>query len=108
VKKDWFRRGVRMQHPFGDLEGRSDPWGTRTFEESWPKRVDDLSKQAAGKPLEIQQYGEHQYREAPSPVCKPAGGYASLNGPAPDLPQIIGTPIPVGTKRRIGPNRTDK
>jgi hypothetical protein len=106
MKREVFRRGVRMTHEFGGLEGRNDPLGSQSFPFEGPQRVDELSTQ--GRPKEVQQYGEHQYRPASSPICKPSGGYASTNGPAPDVAQIFGMPIPVGTKRRLGPLKTDK
>lgn len=106
MKKEFFRRGVRMTIPFGGLEERNDPFGSGTFTYEGPQRVDELSQ--PGRAVEVQQYGEHQYRSASSPICKPSGGYASTNGPAPDFAQILGMPIPVGTKRRLGPRKTDK
>lgn len=108
MKREIFRRGVRMQHQFGDLEGRNDPLGQGTFDPRFPERVSDLSKAGASRPLEVQREGERFYRDSPSPVCKPGGGYASLNGPAPDLPQVLAMPMPVGSKRRLGPLKTDK
>jgi hypothetical protein len=98
MKRDIFRRGVRMQHQFGTLEQVNDPWGTQTWEEEWPKRVDRLS--GFGRSMEISQHGERFYAPERSAVVKPAGGHASLNGPAPDVPELIARPIPVGTKRR--------
>lgn len=108
MKREIFRRGVRMTHQFGGLEGRNDPLGQGTFDPGFPERVSDLSHQGASKPLEVQRNGENFYRESPSPVCKPGGGYASLNGPTPDRPQEFAMPFPVGTKRRLGPPKTDK
>lgn len=108
MKRDIFRRGVRMQHKFGDLEQHDDMLNIGTFDMPMPRRVDDLSKRAAGRPCEVQTDGQHFYRPEPSPVCKPSGGYATLNGPTPDLPQMVGMPVPVGTKRRLGPVKTDK
>ena len=109
MQRDIFRRGVRFIHKFGDLKDVADPLNSvGSFDPPWPKRIDDLSKMAAGKPLEVGADGQHMYREAPSPICKPAGGYASINGPMPDIAQEVGMPIPVGTKRRLGPLKTDK
>ena len=106
MKRDIFRRNVRYQHQFGSLETVNDPWGTQTFEPEWPKRVDRLS--GGGKPCEISEYGEHFYAPERSAVIKPSGEHASLNGPVPDIAELIGRPIPVGTKRRYGPLKTDK
>jgi hypothetical protein len=108
IKRDIFRRGVRMTHRFEEAVNAGDPFNPGTFEMPWPKRPDALSEQAPGRPCEVQRDGEHMYREGSSPVCKPNGSAASLNGPTPDLPQIFGMPVPVGTKRRLGPLKTDK
>lgn len=106
MKREIFRRGVRMQHQFGSLEARNDPLGAETFEHRAPVAVSNLS--GTGRPCEIQQYGERMWTEPRSAVSKPGGGFASLNGPAPDYAESLGRPIPVGTKRRLGPPRTDK
>jgi hypothetical protein len=108
MKRDIFRRGVRMQHHYGTLEQRNDPLGTETFEFNPPVRVDSLSKRAAMGPIEIRDKGEHLWREPRSAVVKPNGKAASFQGPAPDLAEEFARPIPVGTKRRLGPLRTDK
>jgi len=108
IPKDIFARGNRMIHKFEGLVERSDPLGTPTFDMPWPKRVDDLSKQAPGHHCTSQQYGLHNYRPDPSPICKPDGGYARSDGPAPDAAMELAYPIPVGTKRRYGPPYTDK
>jgi hypothetical protein len=108
MKREIFSRGVRMTHPFEELITRGDPLGTDTFSMDWPKRVDDLSKLAAGRPCSSQQYGQHNDRPDSSPVSKPGGGVAHMDGPAPDYAMIIGRPIPVGTKRRLGPPKADK
>lgn len=104
MKREIFRRGVRMTHPFGTLEECSDPWGTRTFDPRFPERVDQLHS----PPAEIHQYGERFYAPERSAVIKPTGAAASLNGPSPDIPELIARPIPIGTKRRHGPPKTDK
>jgi hypothetical protein len=104
VKREIFRRGVRMTHRFGELEGQNDPLGSGTFDPKFPERMDTLSS----KPLESCSLGEHQFREATSPVCKPNGGCASINGPAPDYAEMLARPFPVGSKRRLGPPKTDK
>lgn len=109
MHKDLFARGNRMTHKFGELIERSDPiMGHATFEAPWPKRVDDLSKRGAGHPCTSQDYGLHNYRPDPSPVVKPNGRLARSDGPAPDLAMDLAMPIPVGTKRRLGPPKTDK
>ena len=94
-----------MQHQFGDTEKINDPWGTQTFDVPVPPGVGKLNK---GHPCEIQEYGEHDYRPDSSPIQKPGGGFANVDGPLPDLAQGIAMPAPVGTKRRLGPPKTDK
>ena len=113
MKRDIFRRGVRMQHQFGDTEKINDPLGVQTFDQTYfplpGPGMKSLSTQ--GKSVEVQQYGEYSYREPSSPIQKPSGGMATNQGPAPDVAQIFGFPIPVGTKRRSGsggPLKTDK
>jgi hypothetical protein len=108
MKREIFSRGVRMIHKFGELESRSDPLGSTTFELPRPIRVDDLSKQCPAGFIEAKTHGEHNYRPDSSPVCKPGGGYASFNGPKPDLAETFARPFPVGTKRRLGPPKTDR
>jgi hypothetical protein len=106
--KDIFSRPVRMISKYGSLERRQDPLGVDTFEMPWPKRVDDLSKKCPGGTRTNQDYGVTNYRPDPSPICKPNGGFASTDGPAPDRAQELAMPLPVGTKRRLGPLKTDK
>lgn len=108
MKRDIFSRGARMQHQFEGLIDRNDPLGTATFEAPWPKRVEDLSKRGPGHPCTSQEHGLHNYRLDPSPICKPGGGYARSDGPVTDAAMELAMPIPVGTKRRLGPPRTDK
>jgi hypothetical protein len=101
-----------MTHQYGTLEEVNSPFfGPGTFEPPWPKRVDALGTPGVdgrGKPCEVQEYGEHFYSPERSAVTKENGRNASLNGPAPDMAEAIARPIPVGTKRRFGPPRTDK
>lgn len=85
-----------MTHQFGELEKRDDPLGSGTFDPGFPERMDTL----CSKPLEVTRQGEHQYRPASSPVCKPNGGCSSVSGPAPDYAANFAFPIPVGTKKR--------
>jgi hypothetical protein len=106
MKREIFSRGVRMTHTFEQLIDRQDPLGTQTFEAPWPRRVDDLS--AGSKPLESREHGLHNYRPDSSPVVTPGGRCARSDGPAPDLAMEFAMPIPVGTKRRLGPLKTDK
>jgi hypothetical protein len=108
MKREIFSRGVRMIHTFEGLIDRQDPLATQTFEAPWPKRVDALSEKAAGHPCTSQEYGLHNYRPDSSPVCKPGGGYAHSDGPLPDYAMDLAMPLPVGTKRRLGPPKTDK
>ena len=108
MKRDIFRRGVRMQHQFGTLETRNDPLGVETFDFTPPVRVDSLSKRAAMGPMEVRTHGEALWMEPRSAVVKPNGKAATFGGPKPDLAEAFGRPVPVGTKRRLGPLRTDK
>jgi hypothetical protein len=108
MKKELFSRGVRMTHPFEQLIDRQDPLATQTFDMPWPRRVDDLSKRAPGHPCTSQDYGLHNDRNDSSPVVKPNGKCAHSDGPAPDYAMIEARPVPVGTKRRFGPLKTDK
>jgi hypothetical protein len=92
-----------MQHQFGSLEDVNGPFfGPGTFDPKFEqaRRVDRLSAQAATPPLEVSDHGEHFYAPERSAVVKPSGAHASLNGPSPDVPEMIARPIPVGTRRR--------
>lgn len=106
IQRDIFARGVRMTQKFDELVERADPLGIETFEVHRPMRVDELSK--TGKPCTSQEYGQRNYRRDPSPVVKPNGQCARSDGPAPDFAMNFAMPIPVGTKRRLGPPKTDK
>lgn len=112
MKKDFFRRGVRMQHQFGDTEKINDPLGSGTFDPPPFFRQSGMRDlEGMPPPCEIQEYGEHNYRPQSSPIQKPSGGMANINGPSPDAPQDLAMPFPVGTKRRSGiggPLKTDK
>lgn len=103
MKKDIFSRPARFVHKFGELETRSDPLEVNTFDFKppvFPKR---------GSPaLEVHQHGEAYYRKEPSPVQKPDGTLATLNGPAVDYAEAAARPIPTGTKRRKDYLKTDK
>jgi hypothetical protein len=105
VKKEIFSRGVRMIHQFGRTEQINDPMQSNTFDLPKP----NLSRLAEPSPgCEVQGYGERNYRDATSPIQKPSGAMADMNGPAPDFAELYGRPVPVGTKRRLGPPSTDK
>ncbi|HEX8784132.1 MAG TPA: hypothetical protein VF764_12210 [Steroidobacteraceae bacterium] len=113
MKNDFFRRGVRMQHQFGETEKVNDPMGTGTFPPpDFPLPGAGVKRfSGTGTPCEVQEYGEYQYRTPSSPIQKPSGDMASHQGPSPDAPQIFGFSFPVGTKRRSGiggPLKTDK
>lgn len=108
MKNDWFRRGPRMTLRFGETEKEADPLGTGTFPPPDFPLPSVKRFSGYGKPCEIQEYGEHQYRPSSSPIQKPNGNMASIQGPTPDLPQVFGMIVPVGTKRRLGPLKTAK
>jgi len=102
LTRDIFRRGTRMSHAFGSLTEVRDPLCNQTFEAPWPKRVDQLSARP-GRSMEIQGHGEYTYRPHSSPVSKPGGGHASIQGPAPDHVMGHAMLVPVGTERRVVP-----
>lgn len=108
MKKELFSRSTRYIHPFDELIERQDPLATQTFEMERPMRPDALSKIAPTGPCTSQDYGLHNDRPDSSPVVKPNGQCAHSDGPAPDYAMIDARPIPVGTKRRLGPLKTDK
>jgi hypothetical protein len=107
MKREWFSRGVRMSHKFGNTEKLDDPMQTETFDLKTP----DLSRTGGGRspPCELKDYGQNipGFPDR-SPIQKPSGGFASTQGPTPDGIEPFSRPVPVGTKRRIGPPRTDK
>jgi hypothetical protein len=104
MKKEVFSRGVRMQHQFGDTINVNDPLQMHSFNVPLPENR--LAGHSPG--CEVQEYGEKNYRDAPSPVQKPNGSMASIDGPVLDLAEAHARPDPVGTKRRLGPPKTDK
>jgi hypothetical protein len=106
IKREIFSRGTRYIHTFDELIERQDPLGTQTFEVPWPKRPDDLSSRS--HPCTSQEYGLHNDRPDASPVVKPSGQLAHSDGPEPDYAMQQARPVPVGTKRRLGPLKTDK
>ncbi|MBA0085095.1 MAG: hypothetical protein HRJ53_08870 [Acidobacteria bacterium Pan2503] len=102
MKRDWFNRGVRMQHQFGGIEEKNGPLSEGyTWEPpDFPFPIKRLS--GTGKPCEIKEFGLQSYRPDPSPICKPDHSYAETQGPArfPDLAEQAARPVPVGTKKR--------
>lgn len=108
MKREWFSRGVRMQHPFDELIDISGPMKTSSdsFEIERPMRVDRLS--GTGKACYPNDYMLANDRPDPSPVCKPGGGRARMDSTRKDDAMELARPIPVGTKRRLGPIKTDK
>lgn len=105
MKREIFSRPTRFIHKFGETEARDDPMERHTFEFKGPENPNGGGRSA---PCEVQTYGETGYRPASSPVQKPGGGFATLDGPALDLAEDFARPVPVGTKRRLGPLKTDK
>jgi hypothetical protein len=98
MKRDIFCRGVRMQHEFGATEARNDPMSSGTFKPEFP-----VFPKHRSAPITVQEYGEHRYFEPSSPIQKPGGGFASINGPATDRAAQCAIVIPVGTKGRKMP-----
>lgn len=95
LKKDWFQRGVRMTHRFGEST-RDDFLGTGTFELPLP---DGVKREGTNQILKCRQ-GQHDYYEPLSPVVKPNGVRANMNGPAPDPAGEWAVPVPAGTNKR--------
>jgi hypothetical protein len=105
MKADWFCRGVRMQHDFSQLIKPNDPLhSVQETEMPWPM----FPKDRGSSPFEVKSHGQAGYRKEPSPVVTPSGRRVSLDGPYKDHAQEEAMPIPVGTKRRYGPLKTDK
>jgi hypothetical protein len=97
MKKEMFRRPTRMVHRLGELEDDQGPFSSGSFDGGIPR---SLSKRRS-PPLQIQTHGEHRFVEPLSPVVKGnAGVKAKLNGPAPDVPDMLAQAIPAGTKKR--------
>lgn len=105
MKKDIFRRGTRMVHKFGEIEGRSDPvYGDQgVFDPRFPIVHNNMSgARNNSPPITLQGHGEFRYFSQPgSAIAKPTGRLASLNGPQPDYADAIASPVPVGTSQRL-------
>lgn len=97
MKRDIFRRGTRMTHRFGECENDEPFMPLATFDPKFPTGV---TARRGSPPLNIQTHGEHRYTPIMSPVVKPGGGVASLNGPAPDEVDRVEMAIPANTKKR--------
>lgn len=95
LKKDWFQRGVRMTHRFGQLAS-DDPVGTGTFDFPLP---DGIKREGTNQLLKSR-CGQRDYNEPLSPVVKPNGVRANYNGPQVDRAEEVAYPTPVGTKKR--------
>ena len=96
IKSDNFRRAVRFTHKFEGLT-QDNPWGTPTWQMEAPIRPNERRSAQA----HVQTHGEYSYPERKSPVCKPGGGYASINGPHPDIADDIASPVPQSTSKRL-------
>lgn len=100
MKRDIFRRGNRMVHKFGEIEGKDDPlFGSHSskFEPQFPVGIGEHRS----PPITSKQYGEHDmFSPSRSQIQKPGGGLASFSGPKPDLAELVAAPVPVGTKKR--------
>lgn len=94
MDRDFFRRGTRFQHQYGQLE--NDPIGNGTFQVKVPRRIDELHT----APCEIQEYGERRWYGERSAVVTPSGRLANTRGPDPDHAYMMGIPVPVSTKER--------
>lgn len=100
MNKAFFLRSARMTHKYGETEKINDPGGMNTFEP--PRRL--MPGDLCGPSYEVQQYGEHKvWNPSRSPVQKPNGSFASINGPSPDWAEGAVAPVPVSTKKRKSP-----
>jgi hypothetical protein len=108
MKRDIFSRPQRMTHRFGEIEKNDDPlFGPTdtTFDPVLPKSPNEL--RSGG--WDVKRNGQHVLvRQSRSPVCKPNGGYASLNGPKPDIAEGLAAQTPFSTKKRRDHLATDK
>jgi len=96
MRRDIFRRGVRMQHFFGTLEQTEDPLDRATFDPRFPERINQLRS----PPITAQAEGEHRPFGARSAIVKPSGRPASASGPRPDPAAFIIERATLGTARR--------
>ena len=100
MKREIFRRGPRMQHRFGQLEGLNDPFSSGTFDPEFPKSL----SQRSSRSLTVKKDGEYRYCDPQSPIVSTkTGRVASINGPAPDNSDEIAQTIPLGTVKRKSP-----
>lgn len=100
MKREIFRRGVRMTHRFGELEGLNDPFSSGTFDPGFPISP---SKRRS-RSLEVKKDGEYRYCDPQSPIVnQKTGKPASLNGPAPDYSDLPAQTMPLGTVKRKVP-----
>lgn len=96
--RDIFRRGNRMQFKFGEAEKIDDPLGRNTFEPKFPMFGSPAHK---GESVTVDKFGTHDmFSPSRSPIQKPGGRLASLNGPAPDYAELCGAPVPASTSKR--------
>jgi hypothetical protein len=94
LKRGWFSRGVRMTHRFGESTN-DDVLGGGTFDPQIPVFPDNCSPSLLRKKL-----GEYSYDEPLSPVVKPSGVRASMNGPKPDHASEVAAVTPASTRKR--------
>lgn len=95
LKKEIFRRGVRMTQKFDQLVNDDPLQADQAFDAGFP-----VMGQRRSRPLEIGKDGQHRFDASLSPVVKPNGERASINGPAPDYADNVAMPIPASTKKR--------
>jgi hypothetical protein len=107
MKRDFFRRGTRMTHKFGEIEGRADPlYGNEAV---WQPPAPPFPGTLHTPPYEGQQHGEDRAFARPnSAVCKPTGALASIAGPQEDYADTLARPMPVGTSKRLDHKAKDK
>lgn len=99
LKREFFNRGVRMQHRFGEELNRDPVFGSgQTFDAPQPIGINKLAENT--RSLNIQRDGQYRWDQPTSPIIKPNGRAANTNGPAPDYAYDIAAPIPSSTKKR--------
>lgn len=97
MNRDIFMRPNRMVSKYGETEKQDDPLGARTFEFKPPV----FPQQNGAFGVNIKEKGLHRYEHGRSPVQKPDGSLASLQGPETDYASQVATRVPASTRRRV-------
>lgn len=99
LKKEFFSRGVRFQHRFGD---KDDPWvmPEQYFEmPSTPDGIKSVNMNGKGR-FRGQQYGLHVHTPPQSSISKARGGHANIGGEKADAADTLAEAIPPSSKER--------